>query len=163
MRLLVANLEEALAGALMLVILTIIFLSVVFRYAFSQPFQWSDEIAMGLFIWQVFIAAAVAMKRGMHIAVEMFTILLPEAFQRWLRIVVHLLMILVLISIVIFGWQFANATWTQYTLNLQIPRFWINLAAPVGALLMLRWTIVHLLKELSGQEKTPEAAGAGVV
>ena len=159
MRSFVDNLEEALAGALMLAILTIIFLSVIFRYVFSQPFQWSDEIAMGLFIWQVFIASAIAAKRGMRIAVEVLVVLLPKAFQRLVTIVAYLLMILVLISIVIFGWQYANSTWTEYTLNLQIPRFWINLSAPVGALLMLRWTIVHLLKVLSGQEIAQEAAG----
>ncbi len=158
MRWLVSNFEEALAGILLALILAIIFLGVLFRYAVSQPFQWSDEIAMGLFIWLIFIGSAVASKRGMHIGIDMLVILLPEGVQRVLRTLVYLLLIITLGSIVFFGWQFANSTWLQYTLNLQIPRFWVHLAAPVGALLMLRWTIFHMLKSLSGEAPLKQAA-----
>ncbi len=144
------QLEKGLGATFLALIIAIMVLSVFFRYVLSDPLQWTDEIVMALFIWQVFISAAIASKRGMHVAVDTLVVQLPEGPRRVMTVVIDVIVIGVLLALIYFGWQYANATWNQYTLNLQIPRFWIHLSLPIGGLLMLRRVIEHLLAVMNG-------------
>jgi TRAP-type transport system small permease protein len=159
MRWALAHLEDVIGGFLLLVVLVIVALGVFFRYVLVAPLQWADEIAMAVFIWQVFIGAAAASRRGMHVAIDTLVVALPPAAQWTLRILSYLLVIAVLVSLIVYGWQFANSTWNQYTLNLRIPRFWVNLSLPVGAALMLWRTLEHLRDALAGRADDAAAVG----
>ena len=77
-----------------------------------------------------------------------------------MAIVIDVMVILVLLALVVVGWQYANATWNQYTLNLQVPRFWVHLSLPVGCLFMLRRTVEHLRAVVAGDAPTTSRAEA---
>ena len=62
---------EAAAAALVAAEVVILFAGVAFRYALDSPLTWSDELASTLFLWTVMLGAAVALRRGEHMRLEL--------------------------------------------------------------------------------------------
>ncbi len=100
-----------------------------FRYVLVAPIQWSEEVALGLFVWLVFVGAAAVSRHGMHIPIDILVVLLPPATQYWLRIVVHLIVLVLLGAFIVIGWSFAITAWDSRTIALKLPMFWIDLSA----------------------------------
>ena len=61
-----SNLVEGLLLAMMVVLCADVFLGVFSRYVLMSTFTWYDEIARLLFVWIVFLGAAVGVRRGTH-------------------------------------------------------------------------------------------------
>ena len=60
----------------------IVFLQFFTRYVLNNSLSWTEEIARYLLMWITFIGAAVAMRRGTHIAVEVALLFLPKPIVR---------------------------------------------------------------------------------
>ena len=58
--------SRALAAALVLAEIVVLFAGVVARYVFHAPLVWSDELASILFLWLSMLGAVVALRRGEH-------------------------------------------------------------------------------------------------
>ena len=57
---------EAVAAAIVLVEIVILFAGVVARYVLHAPLVWSDELASIFFLWLSMLGAVVALRRGEH-------------------------------------------------------------------------------------------------
>lgn len=71
----------------MLVLLTVAtFAQVVSRYVFNHSFNWSEELAIYVMIWMVFLGASVSSLRGGHTRIDFFIMLMPyrvrEIFEK---------------------------------------------------------------------------------
>lgn len=64
----------ALAGALTIVI----FLQVFYRFVLRAPLVWSEEMALFLFQWTVFMGAALAVKQRSHFGLVEIVGVLPR-------------------------------------------------------------------------------------
>lgn len=62
--------EEYLAALLLVIMTLLIFFQVVSRFIFNAPLAWSEETARYAFVWLIYISAALAVKKGAHIRVE---------------------------------------------------------------------------------------------
>lgn len=71
------NPVEVIASSLTIVLTLIVFFQVLFRYALHSPLDWSEELAMFLFQWCVYIGAAIAVRRGFHYHLDLLTKRLP--------------------------------------------------------------------------------------
>src|SRR5882672_12834490 len=58
----------------------ILFVGVVSRYVFRNPFVWSDELASILFLWLAMLGAVVAFRRAEHMRMST---LVARASPRW--------------------------------------------------------------------------------
>jgi|GEM_PF-6055945 len=65
-------------GGLLLLAILVANLSVLFRYLFESPFTWSDEFLRYLFIWVVFVGAALSYKNDELIDMSMITDMLKS-------------------------------------------------------------------------------------
>ncbi|HEV8225530.1 MAG TPA: TRAP transporter small permease subunit, partial [Methylomirabilota bacterium] len=61
-----ANCVEGLLLVMMVVLCADVFLGVFSRYVLRSTFTWYDEIARLLFVWIVFLGAAVGVRRSGH-------------------------------------------------------------------------------------------------
>jgi C4-dicarboxylate transporter DctQ subunit len=139
------HLEEVLGAFLMAAMLTAVTASVFFRYVLNAPFAWTEEVALGLFVWMVFIGSAAVIKHGGHVAVDVVIVLFSQRVQRILLIVGDVIVIVVLVGMAWLGWLYALSGLDVYTLALKIPMFWVYLAIPVGSVLMIWRTIQQLV------------------
>lgn len=68
--------EEYFAAVLLVIMTVLIFFQVLSRFILNAPLAWSEETARYIFIWVIYISAALAVKKQEHIRVEIGLIIL---------------------------------------------------------------------------------------
>ncbi|MDK2878005.1 MAG: TRAP-type transport system small permease protein [Thermoanaerobacteraceae bacterium] len=77
-----------------LVLLSVIcFMNVILRYIFKIGLSWSEEVALALFLWIIFLGAILASVEKLHIRVDLIIGLLSKKIRRILEILVLLIVI----------------------------------------------------------------------
>ncbi len=148
MRFMLDNIEDLFVAILLAAMTAIVAAAVFFRYILVSPFQWAEEVALGLFVWLVFVGAASGSKRGAHPAVDVFFVILPASVRRVVSVVGHLIVLALLAAFVVIGWSFASQSWNSHTIALKLPMFWIHVSVVVGGCLMFWRTTERLVAEL---------------
>lgn len=69
--------EETLAVAALVVVIASVSFGVVTRYVSATSATWAVELAGLAFTWCVFLGAAAAFRKGMHVSVELFVAIIP--------------------------------------------------------------------------------------
>ena len=122
----------------------VVFLQVIFRYVLNLPLFWTEEFARYCLVWASLLGAAVAMKRGQHLAVTFFMERFPPGLHRVLSVVARLSVIVILTVIVLGGIQLVLVTRAQISPALRVSMSIPYLAVPVGTAIMLFHAIVFL-------------------
>src|SRR5512138_3314067 len=81
LRFVASNIEEIVAGSLMLVMTLTTCANVILRYAFSSPLMWAEELSRYSFIWLTFMGAALASKHKRHIAIDSVVLMAPARIR----------------------------------------------------------------------------------
>lgn len=131
-----ALVEQSLFGLGVLMIV-IVAAQVFFRYLLNHSLFWSEELARYILVWLTFLGASVAYRRGVHPSIDLFSYRLGFRGARAMRIVVHLIAMVFLSVLVIYGAQFAFFVRLQISPALQIPKWTVMLVLPISGLLML--------------------------
>jgi TRAP-type transport system small permease protein len=74
----IAALLVVLAMAGMVAIVSV---QVFLRYALNSSLDWADEVSRLLFVWSVFLAVPLGVKRGSHVGLALLTSLLPAGLR----------------------------------------------------------------------------------
>lgn len=121
------------AGLLVLVLVLTTTASVVARYAFNAPFQWTEEFSGLLMIWIVFFGAIGCEIKNEHLTIDVVTAMLPQRLRRAIALVVGIASVALLGVMAWLGWVLSVSAMTKQTRLLGISWFWIDLAVVVGA------------------------------
>ncbi|NQZ31442.1 MAG: TRAP transporter small permease [Oceanospirillaceae bacterium] len=123
-------------------IISLVFINALLRGAAGFDLAWSLEVTAFLLLWSTFVGCAAAMSRGAHMRVtEVVEKLMPATMQRYLSIIIDIVIALVLLSLIKVGYQISAHTWAQTTTVLYWPVGLLYASMPVGMLLSL---IFHL-------------------
>jgi TRAP-type transport system small permease protein len=128
-------------------VVVICFLQVLCRYVFSYPLPWTEELAVGLFIWAVFIGAAMAVASRGHFALEFVKDRLPASVRVVAEIVIWSLSVLFLLVVAIWGIVFVLGQAPTMT-TIPVSMRWFYSAVPVGAILMLLHLALREAKDI---------------
>ena len=139
--------EAAVLIAIVAVMTGVVFLQVLYRYVFSQPLQWSEELARYLFVWLSIIGAALALQKKGHFGLDLFYKMLSTRLQRFIKFAVVLLMGIVIFVILFHGIILVQKTALQESPAMGISMAWAYASLPVGGALMAIHLIVLSLKE----------------
>ena len=126
------------------------------RYVINIPVLGTDEIAMLLFIWLVFIGAIGVVERDEMIRMNILSRFLPEGIRYYLEIIFNLMFIAVCIIIVPAALRLVKGSW-RYRFNITgIPWSFLYLAGFLffasSAVLCTQKVFLLLRKKL---ERTP--------
>ena len=124
----------------------VVFLQVIFRYVLNLPLFWTEEFARYCLVWASLLGAAVAMKRGQHLAVTICMDRMPPGAYRVLSVVARFSVIVILAVILVGGIQLVLVTRAQISPALRVPMSLPYLAVPVGAAIMLFHAVVFLFQ-----------------
>lgn len=119
----------------------VVFLAVLFRYLLDFPLFWTEEVARYCLIWSSLLGAAIALKRGEHIAVSFFMDHFPERPRKILGIVARLSVVLILAVMLWGGIHLVIVASRQMSPALRIPMAVPYLALPFSSAVML----IHLI------------------
>lgn len=98
----------------------LVFGNVVLRYVFNSGIAVSEELSRWLFVWLVFVGAAVAVKEHVHLGMDSVVSRLPPVGKKICFVVSHVLMLYCV-------YLFFVGAWAQTVLN-------VDVAAPATGL-----------------------------
>ena len=110
---------------------------VVLRYVFHSPPFWGEELARYIMFYLVLLGSAISLRADQHPRLTMVHDALPPVVRAVWGRVVDLLVAGVLLVFLYQGWEMAQDEGIMMTPALRVSYFWVYLAFPVGAVLML--------------------------
>lgn len=133
----VNRLSERLLFFLMILMIGVTTAQVIFRF-FFEALTWSEELSCFLLVLASLLGAAVAFKRGSHIAVTFVTQKLPPSLQKGMAVLVNALGILFFGIVAYYGAVLMKTESSQTTPAMMISMSWIYAMYPVlGAVIIL--------------------------
>lgn len=127
------------------------------RYVFGMPQPWMEKVGGWLVIVIACLAAADVQRRGEHIGVDTFTELLGPRARRASDLVGLLSVAAVAAVLVAAGWETIEFSLLvgMMTEVAGIPTWWIQVALPVGAALLLVVALAQAWTALRGRPHLP--------
>lgn len=146
------------AASLALMVL-LVFINVVLRYAFNSGITVSEELSRWLFVWITFLGAVVALQEGSHLGTDMLVSRLPARGKKVCLGLGHLLMLYVC-------WLLFQGSLEQVKVNLDSTSAAMEVSLGIfnasgvvcavsGAIVLLN----HLWRLLTGQLSEAELIG----
>jgi TRAP-type C4-dicarboxylate transport system permease small subunit len=131
---------------LMLALCVDIFAGVFSRYVVGQALSWYDEVARYLFIWMVFLAAAVAVRRRAHFGVNLLVARLAPGPRMAARRLCWAIVVGYGIFITVQGLRVMDGVSVQESPALGLALSWVFLAVPVHGVLTALYAAAHVVR-----------------
>lgn len=155
------NIESYVCRMLLMGFVLLLFAQIVSRQLFGYSFSWSEELAIYMFVWFVFIGASYAAKLSAHNRVTFQYKLMPEKLSVLLEALSDLIWIGFNCYFVYLSYDFVfnkmNLFWKSQTLG--IPMKYIYMILPIAfALMTFRILQVNYYKLVKGIDiRDPES------
>jgi TRAP-type C4-dicarboxylate transport system permease small subunit len=125
---------------------------VIGRYVFNDTPTWAEALALLLVLYMTSLAVAVGVRDAGHIGLESLATLLPESWQRWLAIVVHLLVASFGVLMAKSGWLWATMKWNEKKPMLGVPEGADYVPLVVAGVLIVAFCAEHIIALVRGHE-----------
>ncbi len=143
-----ARVIEKTNGGLLAIIVILLFLQVTSRYFNSSLFLWAGEAALWIFVWVVFLGAAVLFYKREHMIVDIIEYFLPEKTKekilnrlaKFTRTISWVFLVIIFYYSIIFMVSVAN----QYAVSFRLSRIYVSAALPVSIVLMFVFETLSL-------------------
>ena len=143
---------------LILILLNLIVgLQVFSRYVLNHSLFWSEELARYLFIWLVFLSAAMVLRQDRHIQVSVFVDMLPASMKRAIIVLGELLMLGFAGVVLVESIRLAGMVWTVLTAAMEIPWTFVYLGIILGMAIMVLALAGSLWARLMGRREERRA------
>lgn len=139
----------------LLAIIVCVQYQVVGRYVFNDTPTWAEALAMLLVLYVTALGVAVGVRDAGHIGLESIITLLPERFRLKLEIVIHLLVGLFGVLMVQSGYLWTTLKWNDQKPMLAVPSGLDFLPLVIAGVLIVLFSIEHILALLQGKEVIP--------
>lgn len=151
-----SNLVEGLLLAMMVLLCVDVFLGVFSRYVLRSTFTWYDEIARLLFVWIVFVGAAVGVRRSAHFRLHLVIDRFPPGARRAADAFGVLAIMLLGAVLIQQGWKLVELGQFQQTPVMGLSKGWVYGSMPAGGALMILYSLPHLWRSVRAAD--PHAA-----
>jgi TRAP-type C4-dicarboxylate transport system permease small subunit len=122
----------------------LVLLQVFFRYVLNESLFWAEELVRGAMLWGIMLSSALVAAARAHIRVEVLELMLPPRGQRAVMWIANVFTLAFCLTLLWAGIQFIARTRMQQSPVLDVPKWTVYLAIPVGAafeslLMILTW------------------------
>lgn len=129
------------------------FTQVLCRFVLNFAIQGTEQSIRLCFVWIIFLGAAIAVKEGSHLVLEMLTSQLPEGPRKVLRVIV-LLGTMVCAGVLLYAsGQYCLRCVGKSMLSLSLPANAAYIAMPISGALMLFYQLEILINLLRKPKK----------
>lgn len=146
---------EVMSIIALVVMVTVIFLGVVFRYLLYSPLSWTEELARYMLIWITFLGTYLGFRRQVQIRMRVAFERFPPRWQRWSRLLGNVVMAIFFILLAWYGSLYARFFLGEPGESIAIPRGAVYIALPFTALLFL----IHVVNETYSLWQAPREGG----
>lgn len=172
---------ERVAVAILLTLIPILILSNVVGRAMGRPIFWVEEFAVYLMVWLALIGMSLTVHYRANVAVTLLLGSLPEQSHKVVVVLIDAIVLvfagallylcyiwfdpLTLIRVDFdfraFRSETFNYIYQERTSTVPMPKFWLWLAVPLSALLMLIHSLFNLLESARSDAASLRQGGAG--
>jgi TRAP-type C4-dicarboxylate transport system permease small subunit len=145
----VDRIAEVFAVGLLGIIVILVFLNSLGRFAFSYPLVWTEEVVATLIIWLSVAGAFLALRSQELITVEVLTSCLPPVLRHGLQVVIQLTSALIFAYLAWLGWRYFGLFGADRTPYFGFPKGAYMLALVVG------WAAMAIVCLLSCARRRP--------
>lgn len=133
---------ELYIGCFFLSITTVVVIMNVFtRYFLKFTYFWAEEIAVGCFVWTIFLGTAAAYKEKALIGVEAIVVLLPERVRNTVEFFTFLLLTVLSGIMMVFSFTYVASS-SKITAALEFSYGYINSAIVLSFALMTIYSLM---------------------
>ena len=133
------------------VLFATLFFQVFTRYALNSPVAWSEEVALHLFVWVVFLGAAYGVRRRDHPRLTVVAAL--ETRARALVAFQYAISIFFVVGLCVTGAALAYTNRAILSPNAGISQLFLYGAVPVGGVLILVEMLMRKLNSLAKRDE----------
>jgi TRAP-type C4-dicarboxylate transport system permease small subunit len=147
------------AGSALVLISFVMPWAVFTRYVLNSAASWPETAAVLLTVVLTFFGAAACYRLGLHMNVSVGVDLLPARVRRVTDLLVEVLMTVIALFMMVYGYRLCQATWENSIAEFPWLRVGIAYSPiPVGGFLTLLFIIEHLTIGRPAAEADPHAA-----
>ncbi len=133
------------AKALMVAMVVIIFVNVVLRYVFDSGIVWSEEVALLLAVWFIFIAMSLGVKQGLHINLTVIPDkVLPKGAAKFFQIIENLVVVVIGVVMLVDGYRLVGITMRSIMPATRLPAGLLYAVLPVSAVILIYESMADL-------------------
>lgn len=148
----VFKIEKGIGGALLLLMLGLVFFATVGRYTGLYNMAWSDEASRYCMIWSVFIMAGLSAQRGQMFSIDILSEKLPLRGQKAFALIRLILVYAFCIFCIVYGWKMMihQINIGQTSPSLKMPMWIMYSCVPLGCLLLMAHYTALCFTQISG-------------
>ena len=133
---------ELYLGSIFISITTVVVIMNVFtRYFLKFTYFWSEEIAVGCFVWTIFLGTAAAYREKGLIGVEAIVVLLPEKIRNIVEFFTYILLTILSGLMCLFSFTYVSTS-SKITAALELSYGYINFAIVLSFALMTLYSLI---------------------
>lgn len=137
---------ELYVGSLFLTVTTaLVIMNVFTRYVLKFTYPWAEEVAVGCFVWVIFLGVANAYKTKHLIGVEAVMVLLPPRGKAIVEFITSLILALLSGVMFFFSYKYVSES-TKITAALEVSYKYINAVIVVSFGLMSIYSIYFVIQ-----------------
>ncbi|MDM0058646.1 TRAP transporter small permease [Variovorax fucosicus] len=144
-----------LAVVLLITIIVCVQYQVVGRYIFNDTPTWAEGLALQLVLYVTALGVAVGVRDAGHIGFDTLVEMLPEWLRLKAHVLIHLLVALFSGIMAWSGWVWTQLKWTDIKPMMGVPVGLDYLALVVAGILMVMFSIEHIVALLRDEEVVP--------
>lgn len=149
---------EALSAALLSLIVVLLLVGVVSRYAFSLPVVWIDEIVSISFLWLAMMGAVIAMHRNEHLRLTVVVDRMPDAVRGYVQAFALCAVGATLLALAPQSIEYARDEWMIRSPELDLPNSLRVSAIAFGVIGMLGLVVSFALRTVTAVQLGAAAA-----
>ena len=155
MRDLLKKFELYLGSIFISVTVVVVIMNVFTRYFLKFTYFWAEEVAVGCFVWTIFLGTAAAYRERALIGVEAIVVLLPKKIRKIVEFITFLLLVIISGIMFYFSLTYVMGS-SKITSALEISYSYINSGIVLSFALMTIYSVIfaaQCFKEMvKGQE-----------
>ena len=132
----------------MAVIVLLVFINVAMRYVLNSGLTWSEEIAVNLFVWVIFLGAILAALENSHIKVDLLTSRLSVKMQKVFLVIANTCVLFSMGILIRGGIDVVDVTQRNVSAATGIPFSYISVSLVVFAVAIVFITLYQTYKAL---------------
>jgi TRAP-type C4-dicarboxylate transport system permease small subunit len=154
------NLLNGVNAFFLLVMVLVILLQVIARYAFNHALPWPEELGRFLFAWIVFLGTASVIQADEMLNLDLVYRYLPKRAAAVLKLVVSLIVFVFLLVMCKGGYELMIRQASQRSVGLEVPMGIVYFVIPFATLLMALIVLLRIVR--MGRELfAPEGGNPG--
>ncbi len=151
------NFEIIFSSIFIIITTVLVLVNVVMRYFFHSGIYWTVEVTTSCFVWSVFLGAAGAYRRNMHIGVDILVNKLPETLRKIVETIVKIILLVINAYILYLSIIFVKNSYIKPTQVLGISSAWVSSSLIVSFGLTTIYSIQNLILSLKSFAVKKEA------